>query len=162
MCKAEGMAIAPWGSLGSGYFKTDAQRQEAVQNPNTTRNIPVMDTENHVKVGKVLQELGRIKGVPMTSIAMAYVLHKAPYVFPIVGGRNLEHLKSNIEALTLELTPQDIDIIENAAPFDIGFPMWFNGEANPKNNLLLQNSGHFDYVQDAKVSDIVLGSQFQH
>ncbi|KAG5659879.1 hypothetical protein KAF25_003401, partial [Fusarium avenaceum] len=149
MCKAEGMALVPWGSLGGGYFKTDQQRQEAKQN---SRNIPVMDTPNHRKVGKVLEEIGRIKGVPMTSVALSYVLHKTPYVFPVIGGRKLEHLKANIEALNLELTEQDVELIENAAPFDIGFPMWFNGQANPKNNLLLQNSGHFDYVEDAKVS----------
>lgn len=149
MCKAEGMALVPWGSLGGGYFKTDQQRQEAKQN---SRNIPVMDTPNHRKVGKVLEEIGRIKGVPMTSVALSYVLHKTPYVFPVIGGRKLEHLKANIEALNLELTEQDVELVENAAPFDIGFPMWFNGQANPKNNLLLQNSGHFDYVEDAKVS----------
>lgn len=151
MCKAEGMALAPWGALGGGYFKTDGERTQTQQNKNSGRNIPVMDTSNHRKVGKVLEEIGRIKGVPMTSVALAYLLHKTPYVFPILGGRKLEHLKSNIEALTLQLTKQDMDMIENAAPFDIGFPMWFNGEANPKNNLLLQNSGHFDYVEDPKV-----------
>jgi hypothetical protein len=151
MCKAEGMALAPWGSLGGGYFKTDAERAEVKETKHAGRNIPVMDTSNHAKVGKVLEEIGRIKGVPMTSVALAYVMHKTPYVFPILGGRKLEHLKSNIEALNLELTKQDMDMIENAAPFDIGFPMWFNGEGNPKNNLLLQNSGHYDYVEDLKV-----------
>lgn len=55
--------------------------------------------------------------------ALAYVRHKAPYVFPIVGGRKLEHLKGNIEALKLELTDEDIDEIEGAVPFDVGFPM---------------------------------------
>src|SRR6266516_6126564 len=150
MCKAEGMAIAPWGSLGGGYFKTDSERREKNET-NLGRNIPVMDTTNHAKVGKVLQEIGRIKGVPMTSIALAYVMHKTPYVFPVIGGRKLEHLKSNIEALNVKLSPTDIEIIENAAPFDIGFPMNFNGEADPKNNVLLKCTGHYDYVEDQKV-----------
>ncbi|KAH8161953.1 hypothetical protein CIB48_g6281 [Xylaria polymorpha] len=149
MCKAEGMALAPWGSLGGGYFKTDSERTVKDQQ-NTGRNIPVMDTSNHAKVGKVLQEIGRIKGVAMTTVALAYVMHKAPYVFPVIGCRKLEYLKANLEALNLELTPQDMEMIENAAPFDIGFPMWFNGCANPANNLLLHNTGHYDYVQDPK------------
>lgn len=161
MCKAEGMALAPWGALGGGYFKTDGERIQTQETKNAGRNIPVMDTSNHKKVGKVLEEIGRIKGVPMTSVALAYLLHKTPYVFPILGGRKLEHLKSNIEALTLQLTKQDMDMIENAAPFDIGFPMWFNGEANPKNNLLLQNSGHFDYVEDPKVRLIDMFLSFE-
>lgn len=52
-------------------------------------------------------------------------MHKAPYVYPIVGGRKLEHLKGNIEALKLTLTDEEIDEIERAAPFDVGFPMNF-------------------------------------
>jgi hypothetical protein len=50
-------------------------------------------------------------------------MHKAPYVFPIVGGRKIEHLKGNIEALSLELSDEEIDDIESAVPFDTGFPM---------------------------------------
>ena len=50
-------------------------------------------------------------------------MHKAPYVFPIVGGRKIEHLKGNIEALSLELSNEEIDDIESAVPFDVGFPM---------------------------------------
>ncbi|MBZ5797355.1 aldo/keto reductase, partial [Burkholderia contaminans] len=30
MCKDEGMALAPWGSLGSGKFKTEEQRKAEV------------------------------------------------------------------------------------------------------------------------------------
>jgi hypothetical protein len=55
--------------------------------------------------------------------ALAYILHKAPYVYPIVGGRTIEHLKGNIEALTLELSDEEINDIESTVPFDVGFPM---------------------------------------
>lgn len=50
-------------------------------------------------------------------------MHKAPYVYPIVGGRKIEHLKGNIEALAIELTEEEIDEIEDAEPLDVGFPM---------------------------------------
>lgn len=52
-------------------------------------------------------------------------MHKAPYVYPIVGGRKVEHLKGNIEALKLKLTDEEIEEIEGAVPFDVGFPMNF-------------------------------------
>lgn len=47
------------------------------------------------------------------------------YVFPIIGGRKVEHLKSNIQALSLELSRDEIDAIEDAEPFDIGWPQSF-------------------------------------
>ncbi len=49
-------------------------------------------------------------------------MHKAPYVFPIVGGRKVSHLKGNIEALGLELSREEIAEIDQSAPFDRGFP----------------------------------------
>ena len=46
-------------------------------------------------------------------------------MFPILGGRNIDHLKSNIEALSLELSEAEIEEIESATDFDVGFPMNF-------------------------------------
>ncbi|RPD52643.1 hypothetical protein L226DRAFT_569958 [Lentinus tigrinus ALCF2SS1-7] len=53
---------------------------------------------------------------------------KVPYVFPIVGGRKVEQLYSNIEALDVALTEEHIKRIQNAAPFDPGFPMNMMGD----------------------------------
>jgi hypothetical protein len=44
-------------------------------------------------------------------------------VFPIVGGRTVDHLRGNIEALGLVLTHEEINELEDVAPFDLGFPM---------------------------------------
>jgi aryl-alcohol dehydrogenase-like predicted oxidoreductase len=55
-------------------------------------------------------------------VAIAYLLHKTPYVFPIVGGRKVEHLKQNIQALDISLSPEQIHRIDDAKPFDFGFP----------------------------------------
>jgi len=144
MCKAEGMGFAPWGALGGGDFKTDEQRKSS-----EGRNM-FPATENTIKVSKVLEGIANKKGTLITSIAMAYVMHKTPYVFPIVGGRKIEHLKGNIEALSLKLTKEDIDEIEGAVPFDLGFPMNFLGNGNPADNFLLKMAGHFDYVDEPK------------
>ena len=60
-------------------------------------------------------------------------MHKTPNVFPIVGGRKIDHLKGNIEALSIKLTSEDIEEIESAYPFDFGFPLnfLFMGQKTP-------------------------------
>jgi aryl-alcohol dehydrogenase-like predicted oxidoreductase len=50
------------------------------------------------------------------------VLQKTPYVFPIIGGRKVEHMLANVEALSISLTPKQISFIDNVIPFDPGFP----------------------------------------
>jgi aryl-alcohol dehydrogenase-like predicted oxidoreductase len=55
-------------------------------------------------------------------VAIAYLMQKVPYVFPIIGGRKIEHLLSNIQALDIFLTPEHIAYLESIIPFDPGFP----------------------------------------
>lgn len=147
MVRDEGMGIAPWGALGGGNFKSEEQRQN-----NAGRQVEA--TESDIKVSKALEAVAKRKGTIITSVAQAYVMHKAPYVFPIVGGRTIDHLKGNIAALTLELDEKDIQEIESAEKFDIGFPLNFLwGEKAPDHSgkvWLLGMGGHYDYVQETK------------
>lgn len=148
MCKAEGMGIAPWGALGAGRFKTEEQR-----NAPGGRNVAA--TEEEIKVSKVLENVATRKNSIITSVALAYVMHKAPYVFPIVGGRKVEQLKENIAALKLKLTEEDIAEIEAAVPFVLNFPYELLWGAKVPDNVqdvnLLDNAGSFEYVPEQQV-----------
>ncbi|KGO75078.1 Aldo/keto reductase [Penicillium italicum] len=117
MARDEGMAIHPWGVLGSGYIRSpDAAPKEG------GRQTPHVKTGREEQVSAALDIVAKRHEVPITSVALAYVLQKAPYIFPMVGGNKVSHLKSNIEALTLELTAEDVADIDKGYDFDIGFP----------------------------------------
>lgn len=153
MCAAEGMGLAPWGALGGGNFKSQKQR-EASKGEGRNFGGP---SEKQIKVSAVLEKLAERKGTAITSVALAYVMHKAPYVFPIVGGRKIEHLQGNIDALGLELTDEDLDEIDGAADFDIGFPLSMlshrrGGPRNPGDVWLSAGNGTVDYVNEVLVS----------
>ncbi|KAL0579559.1 putative aryl-alcohol dehydrogenase aad14 [Marasmius crinis-equi] len=44
----------------------------------------------------------------ITSVAIAYVMQKTTHVFPIIGGRKVEQLEQNLEALDIAPTSQQI------------------------------------------------------
>jgi aryl-alcohol dehydrogenase-like predicted oxidoreductase len=123
MCEAEGMAVAPWGAIGRGWFKSKEAYDAADRDGRQMGEQP----EKYRKIAGVLEAIASRKatGTLITSVALAYVMHKAPYVFPIVGGRKVEHLKGNIDGLKLKLTEEEIDEIEDVEPFDVGFPLNF-------------------------------------
>ena len=154
MCKAEGMGMTPWGALGGGNFKSEKQRKVAKAEGQGRNAMPA--TEREIKVSKVLEKIADRKGTLITSVALAYVMHKAPYVFPVIGGRKVDHLKGNIEALSLELNKAELDEIEAAAEFDQGFPLNFIGMGKrvmgPQDVIFSAIGGMFDYVEDAMVS----------
>jgi aryl-alcohol dehydrogenase-like predicted oxidoreductase len=125
MCKAEGLGICPWGALGGGKFKTEEQRQELKEKGESSRNVEIRGgiDEKCKALNLVLAKLATEKGTSLTRIALSYVMQKAPYVFPICGGRKVAHLQDNIDALTkICLTEADFKELEAASPVQLGFP----------------------------------------
>ena len=153
MCMSEGMGLAPWGALGGGEFKTKKQREAMKASGEAGRNMRG-PTEKHLLLTDKLEAIANKKKTAITSVALAYVMHKAPYVFPIVGGRKIDHLKGNIEALSLELNAEEMADIDSAVPFDIGFPLNFlggpEGVKAPGDVWLMNMAGQFDYVERQK------------
>lgn len=150
MCEAEGMALAPWGSLGRGAFMSPEDYEKKQE------GRKVGQSENAAKASAVLAKLAKEKDTLITSIALAYVRNKSPYVFPIVGGRKIEHLKSNIEALSIELTDEEIDEIDAAVPFEHGYPLNFIFEygGGPKYNMRM-GPGDIHYLRSEGALDTV-------
>lgn len=72
------------------------------------------ETDNHKNVTKVLEKHAKAKGKSITAVALAFVLQSQPYVFPIIGGRKVEHFKDNIEALTISLSDGELDELHKA------------------------------------------------
>jgi aryl-alcohol dehydrogenase-like predicted oxidoreductase len=121
MCQDQGMAIAPWGPLGQGRFKTKETRSKGHEGaPRASQS-----SEQEIAVSDALEKIADKYKTTMHGIALAYVMHKTPNVFPIIGQRRVEHLKANIEALSIRLTQEDLKEIEGATPFDPAFPMSF-------------------------------------
>ena len=136
MCRDQGMGIAPWGPLAQGKLKS-AEARELVGGGRSDQDM----SENEIRVSDVFEEIAKSKNVSLPAVvchfkplllwrltnlqALAYLLHKTPYVFPIIGQRKVEHLKANVEALSVELTKEEMDKLDTAVPFDPGFPMSF-------------------------------------
>ncbi|KAI0354901.1 aryl-alcohol dehydrogenase [Trametes cingulata] len=148
MCREEGMAIAPWNVLAAGKIRTDEEEERRRQtgekgrtlfDPNWERN------ETEKKVAKVLEGVASEVGASnIQAVAIAYVMQKVPYVFPIIGGRKVEQLKANIEALDVVLTDEHIKRLESAVPFDVGFPSNFIGDGTDYPPFGFRNAGTFD------------------
>jgi len=126
MARAEGLALAPYDVLGGGKIRSDAEearRRETGEKGRTVFGPNWERTEEERKVCHVLEQIAKEAGAEnITAVAVAYLLHKTPYVFPLVGGRKVEHLEQNVQALGISLSPEQIQRIESAKPIDLGFP----------------------------------------
>ncbi|KAF8207970.1 NADP-dependent oxidoreductase domain-containing protein [Mycena galopus ATCC 62051] len=121
MARAHGLALAPWNVVGSGKFRTDAEEEHR------------RATGERGPLEKVAGEVGTKS---ITAVAIAYVMAKVPYCFPILGGRKVEHLMSNLEALDISLSSEQIAYLESVVPFDPGFPVDMIGDGTKTSRLL--------------------------
>ncbi|OZJ03819.1 hypothetical protein BZG36_03812 [Bifiguratus adelaidae] len=123
MCVEEGLALAPWGTAGSGRFKPKAVIEQRKKNNEPIRSFTGEEvTAQEEKVSAALEKIGREVGGSITSVAIAYCLQRCSYVFPIVGGRKVEHLLDNVKALDIALSKEQLEYLESQTPFDPGFP----------------------------------------
>ncbi|KAK7460547.1 putative aryl-alcohol dehydrogenase aad14 [Stygiomarasmius scandens] len=137
MARAHGMALAPFSVLGAGRLRTDEEEERREKSGEKGRVMFGPDwkrTPEEVKLSRALEKVAKEIGAKsITAVAIAYVMQKTPYVFPVVGGRRIEHLEQNIEALDIKLTPEHIKYLESEAPpYDPGML----GDGSESNFLL--------------------------
>ncbi|KZT28886.1 Aldo/keto reductase [Neolentinus lepideus HHB14362 ss-1] len=150
MARQWGMALAPWNVLAAGKLRTDEEEERRRKTGEKGRTITGAGWERSEKERKMSQALEKVAGEvgvkSITAVAIAYLMHKTPYVFPIIGGRKVEHLMDNIKALDISLSDEQIAYIESILPFDIGFPGWFIGDGS-KVPPIMANAAVYDRVK---------------
>ncbi|KAJ5690939.1 Aldo/keto reductase [Penicillium malachiteum] len=126
MARHFGMALAPWDVLGQGKFQSKAELERRKATGESLRAFggkPPQQTEEEIKASEALAKVASEHGIEsVTAVALAYIMSKAANVFPLIGGRKVEHLKDNIQALSLKLTQEQIEHLESVKPFNAGFP----------------------------------------
>ncbi|KAF8219462.1 arylalcohol dehydrogenase [Tricholoma matsutake] len=141
MAREHGMALAPWNVLAGGKLRSDVEEERREKSGENGRDLKINEhgwkrTEQERKMSNALEKVGKEVGVDsVTAVAIAYVMHKAPYVFPLVGGRKVEHLMQNIEALNIALSPAQIEYLESIMTFDAGFPHNIAGDGSKPNGM---------------------------
>jgi len=101
-------------------------------------------TEDEKRMCHALEKVAKEVGMKhITAVAIAYLMQKTPYVFPIVGGRKVDHLMANLDALEITLTSEHIKYLESIFPFDVGFPGNLIGDGTEYGGVY-NSAAHFD------------------
>jgi aryl-alcohol dehydrogenase-like predicted oxidoreductase len=111
-CEELGIGFVPWGPVGMGYLtgkldartrldpKTDLRSGFTRFSPeNLAANRPVVD---------LLRTFAKKKGATPAQLALAWLLAQKPWIVPIPGTRNLDHLEENLGAIHVQLTPAEL------------------------------------------------------
>ena len=113
-----GIGFVPYSPLGKGFL-TGKMDENTKLDSSDFRNILPRFTPEAMRANRALIDLlGGIaerKKVTPAQIALAWLLAQKPWIVPIPGTTKLHRLDENIGAVSIELTPDDLRDIENAA-----------------------------------------------
>jgi len=113
-----GIGFVPYSPLGKGFLTGKIDENTTFNGSDLRSRIPRFEPENR-KVNQALVDLlDRIaeqKQVTPGQIALAWLLAQKPWIVPIPGTTKLARFEENIGAVNVELTPLDLQEIENAA-----------------------------------------------
>ena len=136
-CQELGIGFVPWGPLGAGFLTgtIDATTTfDATDFRNRSpRFVPEARAANLALV-ELLRRVAEQKGATPAQIALAWLLAQKPWIVPIPGTTKLHRLEENLGAAAVELTPNDLREIEEAAS-----KITVQGARLPKEVLALSN-----------------------
>jgi len=117
-CEELGIGFVPWGPLGQGFLpgklNVDAQSNF---DPKTDlragfpRFSPLV-MKNNQPIIEFLTTFGAKRGATPAQIALAWLMAQKPWIVSIPGTRNMDHLRENLDAVNVQLTPADLREIE--------------------------------------------------
>jgi aryl-alcohol dehydrogenase-like predicted oxidoreductase len=63
---------------------------------------------------EAVQRFAARKNATPAQISLAWLLAQKPFIVPIPGTRNIDHLRENLGAINVELTPADLRELDEA------------------------------------------------
>src|ERR1700678_4230105 len=113
-----GIGFVPYSPLGKGFL-TGKIGEDAKFDSTDFRSTLPRFTPEALKANQALIDLlgsiGKRKNTTPAQIALAWLLAQKPWMAPIPGTTKLNRLDENIGALSVELTPADLEDIDVAA-----------------------------------------------
>ena len=113
-----GIGFVPFSPLGKGFLTGTIDAKTEFADDDIRASIPRFEAEArtaNTAMVELLRTVGdRLRATP-GQIALAWLLAQRPWIVPIPGTTKVERLEENVGGATIELSPDDLNQIDQAA-----------------------------------------------
>ncbi len=112
LCRSEGVGLLPWSPLARGLL-AGSRRAATERSKHDEYADKLYTQEADDRVVDRVAQVAKERGAPPAQVALAWLLHKPEVTAPIVGATKPHHLTDAVAAVSLKLTPQEIEQLES-------------------------------------------------
>jgi aryl-alcohol dehydrogenase-like predicted oxidoreductase len=118
-CRELKIGFVPWSPLGRGFLTGEIKTFEDLAPNDWRRMSPRFEGENfqrNLDLVAQIQELAHHKNCTPAQLAIAWLLRQGEDLVPIPGTKRVSYLLENLGALEIELTADELDLIDTIVP----------------------------------------------
>ena len=119
LCRELGIGFVAYNPLGRGFLTGRFKSIDDLPADDYRRSTPRFQGDNfqkNLELVERVKEIGKRKGCTPSQLALAWVLAQGDDVVPIFGTKRRQYLEENIRSLEIELTPGDLEELDEVAP----------------------------------------------
>jgi 1-deoxyxylulose-5-phosphate synthase len=115
LCRDMGVAVIPWSPMARGRLTRDWDATTArTETDEFGKTLYGRTGDADRRIVERVAEMANARGVPRAQVALAWVAQKPGITSPIVGASKPAHLTDAVAALRLNLTAEEIAVLESA------------------------------------------------
>jgi len=114
-----GIGFVPYSPLGRGFLTGTLRSIDDLDETDFRRYQPRFQGDNlaaNIAIVEVIDQLASVKGCTPGQVALAFVHAAGRDVAPIPGTKRRRYLEENVAALDVELTEEDLAVLDTVAP----------------------------------------------
>lgn len=131
MAQELGLGVLPWSPLKMGALSGKYTRANGAKMQGSRGAFKGEFTEKDFTIIDHLEEIAAAHGTDVPTAALAWVLGKPGISSTIIGARTMEHLESNLKALEIKLSHEEMEKLDAASKPVLNFPADFNRNNSP-------------------------------
>ena len=119
LCRDLGIGFVAYSPLGRGFLTGRFRTFKDLPEDDYRRNSPRFQGDNFQKnldLVERVEDIARRKRCTPAQLALAWLLAQGDDIVPIPGTKQRRYLDENVRSLGIELSPEDLEEIEEVAP----------------------------------------------
>jgi len=126
MAQSENISIMPWSPLAGGFLSGKFTRNNEIagNSRRDTFDFPPINKQKAFDIIDVMAEIAKHHEVSVAAVALNWVTKQPGVSSTIIGAKNLVQLTDNIAAVSLQLTPGEMQQLDEVSALASEYPGW--------------------------------------